>query len=170
MTSKKCLAADGVTQSKLALRCESANIVYLVAMVSNRELIEAALQCLHSFRRSDGAKFGNVSAAVASSSGRIYQGVNLFTPAGAADICAERIAFGAMATAGEYEPAKVVALWRPRNGEDVHIVPPCGWCREFISQVQPDGVDTIVVLSIDDESPVSQLLPRNDWPGPVVSL
>lgn len=100
-------------------------------MVTNHELIEAALQCLHPLRREDGAKFGNVSAAVASSSGRIYQGVNLFTPAGAAGICAERIALGAMATAGEYEPAKIVALWRARDGGDVHIVSPCGWCREF---------------------------------------
>ena len=82
-------------------------------MVTNRELIEAALDSLHPLRRDDGVKFGNVSAAVASSSGRIYQGDNLFTPACAAKICAEKMAFGAMATAGEYEAAKVVAVWRP---------------------------------------------------------
>lgn len=139
-------------------------------MVTNRELIEAALDCLHPFRRADGTKFGNVSAAIASSTGQIYRGGNLFTPAGAAGICAEKIAFGAMATAGEYEPAKVVALWRPRTGNDVHIVPPCGWCRQFLYELQPDGVDTIVVLGMDQEPPVSELLPRNDWPGPVVHL
>lgn len=92
-------------------------------MVTNRELIEAALDSLHPLRRDDGVKFGNVSAAVASRSGRIYQGVNLFTPAGAAQICAEKMAFGAMATAGEYEAAKVVAVWRPRGGHDAHVVP-----------------------------------------------
>ena len=91
--------------------------------VTNRELIDAALDCLRPYRRDDGTKFGNVSSAIASSTGRIYQGGNLFTPEGAAGICAEKIAFGAMATAGEYEPAKVVALWRPRTGDDVHIVP-----------------------------------------------
>lgn len=144
--------------------------VYRLPMVTNRELIEAALGCLRSFRRADGAKFGNVSAAVASSTGQIYLGVNLFTPASAVNICAEKIALGAMATAGEYEPAKVVALWRPRDREDVHVVPPCGWCREFISQLQPNGVDTIVVLGNEDETHLSQLLPRNDWPGPVVRL
>jgi cytidine deaminase len=110
-------------------------------MVTNRELIEAALDSLHPLRRDDGVKFGNVSAAVASRSGRIYQGVNLFTPAGAAQICAEKMAFGAMATAGEYEAAKVVAVWRPQGGHDAHVVPPCGWCREFISQLAPAGLE-----------------------------
>jgi cytidine deaminase len=143
---------------------------YRAVMVTNQELIEAALDCLHPYRRDDGTKFGNVSSAIASSTGRIYQGGNLFTPEGAAGICAEKIAFGAMATAGEYEPAKVVALWRPRTGNDIHIVPPCGWCRQFLAELQPEGVDTVVVLGMNEESPVSLLLPRNDWPGPIVTL
>ena len=41
-------------------------------MVTNRELIAAALDCLHPYRRDDGAKFGNVSSAIGSSTGRIY--------------------------------------------------------------------------------------------------
>ncbi len=143
--------------------------VYGFAMVTNRELIDAALESLHPLRRDDGVKFGNVSAAVASRSGRIYRGVNLFTPAGAAQICAEKMAFGAMATAGEYEAAKVVAVWRPRGGDDAHVVPPCGWCREFISQLAPAGHETLVVLGEQDDLPVSQLLPRNLWPGPVIT-
>ena len=143
--------------------------VYGFAMVTNRELIDAALESLHTLRRDDGVKFGNVSAAVASRSGGIYRGVNLFTPAGAAQICAEKMAFGAMATAGEYEAAKVVAVWRPRGGDDAHVVPPCGWCREFISQLAPAGHETLVVLGEQDDLPVSQLLPRNLWPGPVIT-
>jgi cytidine deaminase len=146
-------------------------LIYVQEMVTNRELIEAALDCLHPYRRDDGTKFGNVSSAIASSSGRIYQGGNLFTPEGAAGICAEKIAFGAMATAGEYEPSKVVALWRPRTGNDVHIVPPCGWCRQFLFELQPNnGTDILVVLGMSEESPVSHLLPKNNWPGPVVQL
>ena len=138
-------------------------------MVTNRELIDAALDSLHPLRRDDGVKFGNVSAAVASSSGRIYQGVNLFTPAGAAQICAEKMAFGAMATAGEYEAAKVVPVGRPRGGHDAHVVPPWGWCREFINQLGPFGHETIVVLGEHDDVPVRDLLPRNVWPGPVIT-
>jgi hypothetical protein len=49
-------------------RCESA--LYGLAMATNRELIDAALDCLHPLRRDDGVKLGNVSAAVASTSGR----------------------------------------------------------------------------------------------------
>lgn len=96
-------------------------------MVTNRELIEAAVGSLRRLRRSDGAKFGNVAAAVASSSGKIYLGVNLFTPAGAANICAEKTAIAAMITAGDYEPEKVVAVWRSAEGGATHVVPPCGW-------------------------------------------
>jgi len=138
-------------------------------MVTNRELIDAALESLHPLRRDDGVKFGNVSAAVASSNGRIYRGVNLFTPAGAAQICAEKMAFGAMATAGEYVAAMVVAVWRRRGGDDAHVVPPCGCCREFISQLAPTGHETMVVLGEQECVPVSQLLPRNLWPGPLIS-
>jgi cytidine deaminase len=119
-------------------------------MVTNRELIEAALSCLHPLRREDGVKFGNVAATIASSAGRIYRGVSLFTPPGAAQICAEKMAFGAMATEGEYEAARVVAVWRAQGEDDAHVMPPCGWCREFLSQLPPPGCDTVVVLSEED--------------------
>lgn len=163
-------ADDGSSSAGLACsRLLIATDLYGFAMVTNRELIDAALDSLHPLRRDDGVKFGNVSAAVASTSGRIYRGVNLFTPAGAAQICAEKVAFGAMATAGEYEAVNVVAVWRPQGGLDAHVVPPCGWCREFISQLAPPGRDTIVVLGEQDGVPVSQLLPQNLWPGPVIA-
>jgi cytidine deaminase len=76
--------------------------------------------------------------------------VNFFTPPGAAQICAEKMAFGAMATEGEYEAARVVAVWRAQGEDDAHVMPPCGWCREFLSQLPPPGCDTVVVLSEED--------------------
>ncbi|MCU9602113.1 hypothetical protein OEV75_13000 [Caldibacillus kokeshiiformis] len=45
--------------------------------------------------------------------------------------CAEHSAITAMVTAGERKIAKIVAVY-----EDGSILPPCGRCREFISQIK----------------------------------
>lgn len=148
-------------------RLDGSSFTYVV---TNQQLIEAAVGSLLRLRRADGAKFGNVAAAVAASSGKIYVGVNLFTPAGAANICAEKTAIAAMITAGDYEPEKVVAVWRSAQGGETHVVPPCGWCREFIAQVQPPGWDTSVVVGVDSQMSLSKLLPANSWPWTPIQL
>jgi cytidine deaminase len=79
-----------------------------------------------------------------------------------------------MATAGQYEAAKVVAVWRPKGGHDAHVVPPCGWCLEFISQLAPTGHGTIVVLGEEDAVPSATCCPetcgRDRSPRPDVEV
>ncbi len=94
--------------------------------------------------------------AILTESGAVYTGVCIDT-ACSMGFCAEHAAAAAMITAGENRVLKMVAVnW------DGHILPPCGRCREFISQLHDDNraaevlVDAGVVVTLRD------LLPY-DW-------
>lgn len=110
----------------------------------------------------DDRLFGDVAATIVTSSGSVFSGVCIDTPCGTG-FCAEHAAVAAMVTAGEYRIAKIVAVWRNESGH-LHVLPPCGRCREFIRQIDPANLDTEVVLGSDTSSALRDLLPRSEWP------
>lgn len=73
--------------------------------------------------------------------------------------CAETSAISAMVTAGETKIRKIVAIWKDR--EEVYIISPCGRCREFISFIDKDNLDTVVNLSNKESVKLSELLPHH---------
>jgi cytidine deaminase len=73
-----------------------------------------------------------------------------------------------MVTAGEYQIAKIVAVWRDAEGT-LYVLPPCGRCREFIRQVDPANIDTQVVTSRVATLSLRELLPSSEWPAPARS-
>ena len=50
-----------------------------------------------------------------------------------------------MVTAREYRVKRIVAVWRDEAGK-LHVLPPCGGCREFLRQIDDGNLDTEVVL------------------------
>jgi cytidine deaminase len=131
---------------------------------SNDELIELA-QAVLSPRVVAGRLFGDVGSTLVTDKGNRYSGVCIDTGAGTG-FCAEHSAIAAMVTAGEYRIAKIVAVWRSDEGV-LHVVPPCGRCREFIRQVEPGNLDTEVVLGRGRSATLRELLPLSDWPDPL---
>lgn len=93
------------------------------------ELIEKAEAVLKPRRLSSTAEASSVAAAILTKEGHIYTGVCIDT-ACSMGFCAEHSAAAAMITAGESEIVKMVAINKRGN-----ILPPCGRCREFISQL-----------------------------------
>lgn len=83
---------------------------------------------------------GGVSAAVESVSGKIYVGVCVDT-ACTLGICAERNAIFNMITNGESAIRRVIAV----NGEG-KAIPPCGACREMMTQLMPDNYRDVQVM------------------------
>lgn len=83
---------------------------------------------------------GGVAAAVESASGRIYVGVCVDT-ACTLGVCAERNAIFNMLTNGEDTIRRVIAV--DRNGK---AIPPCGACREFMTQLMPDHYRDIEIM------------------------
>ena len=133
-----------------------------MSVQSHDHLIAAAAAVLHPHRVGD-RDFGDVAAALITDTGNVYVGVCIDT-AGGTGFCAEHAAIAAMVTAREYKITKIVAVCQADDQGAVHVVPPCGRCREFISQIDPTNLDTEVVLTRHRTANLRDLLPHNDWP------
>lgn len=130
--------------------------------ISHDVLIASAAAVLNPHAVDD-RRFGDVGSTLVTKAGNHYSGVCIDTSSGTG-FCAEHAAIAAMVTAGEYEIAKIVAVWRDDQGV-LHVVPPCGRCREFIRQIDPANLDTEVVLSHTSSARLRDLLPHSSWPG-----
>jgi cytidine deaminase len=107
-------------------------------------------------RLSDTVDVGGVAAALLTEAGQVYVGVCIDT-ACSMGFCAEHAAAATMVTALENRVVKMVAVdW---NG---NILPPCGRCREFISQLHPDNLETEVLVATNIVVTLRDLLPH-DW-------
>ncbi len=96
-----------------------------------------------------------VGAALLGASGEVYLGCNIENSAYPAGICAERGAFAAAIAAGERDFVRLLVvadLDRP--------VPPCGICRQVISELAPQA--RIMLANLDgmvEETTAQLLLP-----------
>jgi len=102
------------------------------------------------------AEAGFVGAALLTGGGSVFTGVNIDTACGMG-FCAEHAAVAAMISAGENRIIKIVAV-----GKDGNVLPPCGRCREFISQVHEDNLKTEVLVAENVVCTIAELLPH-DW-------
>jgi len=97
----------------------------------------------------------HVGCAIRTRSGRVFSAVHLEAHVGRAAVCAEAIAIGMGAAAGDTEIDTIVAV--DRAGE---VVAPCGVCRELISDYAP-GANVVVPGPTGPELvPVGRLLPN----------
>jgi cytidine deaminase len=116
------------------------------------QLIEAAKQA----RQWAYAPYSHylVGAAVLTSSGRIYDGVNIENAAYPATICAERVALFKAVSEGERQ---FIALAVVTNNGGT----PCGICRQVLAEF---GLDTTILVADDSgevklEVSLNELLP-----------
>jgi cytidine deaminase len=119
-------------------------------------LYQAAKAVLNPRKLSSTADAGGVGAALLSASGEVYTGVCIDT-ACSMGFCAEHAAAAAMVTAGENRVVKMVAV-----GWDGLVMPPCGRCREFISQLHDENLNAEVLVAHDTVVILRDLLPY-DW-------
>jgi cytidine deaminase len=120
------------------------------------ELYNKAKSVLNPRKLSEWAEAGGVGAALLSDSGKVYAGVCIDTTS-SMGFCAEHAAAAALITAGESRILKMVAVnW------DGRILPPCGRCREFISQLHPQNPEAEVMVGEEVIVPLRDLLPY-DW-------
>ena len=109
-----------------------------------------------------------VGAAVRTTDGQIFAGIHFETATGFANICGEVAAICCMVAAGHRDLDTAVAVWRDPDGKH-YLLPPCGRCREVISDFNPQAW-VIITTSSDHwdaaaiEQPVkvrvADLLPR----------
>lgn len=120
------------------------------------ELYKIAKSVANPRKLSEYADAGGVGAAILTDKGNVYTGVCIDT-ACSMGFCAEHAAVAAMITAGESRVLKMIAV-----GYKGNIMPPCGRCREFISQMHENNLDTEVMVKEDVVVTMRELLPY-DW-------
>jgi len=96
-----------------------------------------------------------VGAALRTRSGKIFSAVNVKANVGRVSVCAEAIAIGMAAAAGDTDIERIVAV--DQKGS---VISPCGMCREMISDYAPQAE---VIVSGDDGLEIlkiAELLPH----------
>lgn len=118
-----------------------------------QELVKQARSVLNPRRLSEEAEAGGVGAAILTKDGNVYLGVCIDT-ACSMGFCAEHAAAAAMVTKGENVIRKVVAVdW------DGEVLPPCGRCREFLSQLAEENLEAEVLVAENTVVRLKDLLP-----------
>jgi len=107
------------------------------------------------------SKRSTVAACLRTPSNQIFCGVNISIPSSEpCSICAEYAAIGTMVSAGEEEIKTIVAVSGKHN---YMILPPCGKCRQFISEFG----NPHVIVQVNGE--VKKVKLNELYPLPVVS-
>jgi cytidine deaminase len=124
----------------------------------DQELVDTAKNLIEKRR----SKRSSVAAALRTKSGRVFVGVNIEIEASSpCSICAEYAAIGTMVTEGENKIETIVAINRRENG--YRILPPCGKCRQFISEFG----NPYVILEMNGKLKKTRL--SDLYPAPAVS-
>lgn len=126
-------------------------------MATFDELRQRATDVLLPRELSPSAACGTVGAAIETSSGDVFVGVCVDTSS-SLGFCAEHAAAAAMLTAGENVIIRMVAVGRRGN-----VLAPCGRCREFISQLSLQNLETEVLVNEADIVRLGDLMPYR-WP------
>jgi cytidine deaminase len=107
------------------------------------------------------SKRSSVAAVLRTKSNKIFRGVNIEVECSApCSICAEYAAIGTMVSEGEGEIEAIVAFAYKNGGR---VLPPCGQCRQFISEFG----DPYVIVEVDRK--LKKLRLSELYPLPVVS-
>lgn len=129
--------------------------------MSNQEVIDKATSVLNCYKYGD-RLFGDVGAAVVDENDEVYLGVCIDMPSWG--LCAERSAIAAMVTNKRFKIKKVVAVWRDEPEGKLHVLPPCGHCRQFMQDINEANLDADIILGKSETVRLKELLPHYEWP------
>lgn len=122
----------------------------------NKDLKEIAMQFAKATTLNNFVAYGDVAAAIETVKGNIYTGISIDT-ACSMGFCAEHSAVAEMLKHNEYQIKSFVAVDGSGNA-----VPPCGRCRELISQLAEENCNAIVEVTNGVFTTLDKLLPY-DW-------
>lgn len=128
--------------------------------LSNTALIECAAEALNPQLLGEGFWVADVGAAVEAQDGRIFTGACI---GGHLSICAELGALSQLVATTAPRVSRVVAVWRDPSDAVLHVIPPCGRCREFIKSLSEHNLETLVILGPDHTATLRDLLPYAGW-------
>lgn len=124
--------------------------------MNQKELKKIATAVTSPTELNDFIQYGSVGAAIETVDGNIYTGISIDT-ACSMGFCAEHAAVADMLKNGEYQIKAVVAVDSEGNA-----VPPCGRCRELISQLSKGNLEAVIEVENDTFVLLKEILPY-DW-------
>lgn len=119
-----------------------------------KDLYEIAKAAILPVELKKNGQAGHVACALEADGGAIYTGVCIDVPC-SIGICAEQAAIADMLKHGQTKIRRIVAVY-----EDGSILPPCGRCRELISQLDAQNENTLVAVAHDRQMLLRELLPE----------
>ena len=127
--------------------------------MTDNELVKKAVDALNnSYAPYSGFRVG---AALLTADGKTFCGCNIENASYPAGICAERTAVGNAVSAGAREFLKI-AIVGGKNGEITDYCPPCGICRQVLSELCGEDLEILLYNGEKVKSyPLSELLPHN---------
>ena len=123
-------------------------------MIDWEKLEQCAKQVCNPRQLSKNSYAASVGAAIVTDRGNIYTGVCIDLPCGLG-FCAEQAAAAEMLKHGETKIRRILAV----NAEG-RVLPPCGRCREFISQLDAENLHTLATVDEERAVPLERLLPE----------
>jgi cytidine deaminase len=116
-------------------------------------IIAKAQQLARPISTSEDCRAGDVACVIVAVSGHEFTGVCVEFECGIG-FCAEHAAVAEMLKNGESQIKLVVAV--NKLGE---VMPPCGRCREMMWQLNNANRQALVILSVSEARPLTELLP-----------
>ena len=104
-----------------------------------------------------------VGAALRSRDGRVWTGIHLGATVGRLSICAEAVALGRAIMDGDGAIECAVAVRHPKPDESsrrIAVVPPCGACRETLTDYAPHALIIVETPQGLRKIPVQTMLPH----------
>ncbi len=123
--------------------------------MNKKELYQVAYNVINHKKIRQFGTAGHVSCALETDKGNIFTGICIDLPC-SIGLCAEQSAIAEMVKNNETVIEKIIAVY-----EDGSILPPCGKCREFISQIDDKNMKTTVILPEFKEVLLQNLLPES---------
>ncbi|HST41402.1 MAG TPA: hypothetical protein VLK58_17935 [Conexibacter sp.] len=99
-----------------------------------------------------------VAAALRTRAGAVHVGLHVDGSARRSGICAEGMALGAAAAAGDLDVETVVAVHFKPAGV-LRVISPCGVCRELLADYCPDATVLVHDDGVVERATVRELLP-----------
>ena len=129
-----------------------------------QELIDTAL----SMRKMSYTPYShfNVGAALLGADGKIYTGCNIENASYTPTNCAERTAFFKAVSEGIKDFKAIAIAGGPENAKELAYCPPCGVCRQVMSEFCKDDFKIILVKSSTEyrEYTLTDLVPERFTP------
>jgi len=98
-----------------------------------------------------------LGAAILGKNGKIYQGASIRRKNASSSTCAERMALDSAIFDGCFDYELLVTIGYHRNSSKKEVVPPCGTCRQILSEAETYGVEhesIPVIMSNEDMSEI----------------